>query len=89
MVTKSEKDPLRSFSALWCSEICKIILFHNAEHHVSPAFSLLHLNYIYNVLAISASYGLLSIVRFEQNVWKLNAFQYKKCFPWFIPYGRR
>jgi len=43
MVTKSEKDPFRSFSALWCSEICKTILFHNAEHHVSPAFSLLHL----------------------------------------------
>ncbi len=65
MVTKSGKDPSRSFSALWCSEICKTILFHNAEHHVSPAFSLLHLNYIYNVLAISASYGLPLMVGFE------------------------
>ena len=43
MVTKSGKDLFRSFSALWCSEICKIILFHNTEHRVSPAFSLLHL----------------------------------------------
>ena len=77
MVTKSGKDLFRSFSTLWCSEICKIILFHNDEHHVSPDFSLLHL-IIYNMLAISASYGLLSIVGFEQNVWKLNAFQYKK-----------
>lgn len=52
-------------SALWCSEICKTILFHNAEHHASPAFSLLHLNYIYNVLALSASYGLPLMVGFE------------------------
>ena len=88
MVTKSEKDPFRSFSALWCSEVCKIILFHNNEYHVSPAFSLLHL-IIYNVLARSASYGLPSMVGFEQKGWKSNAFQYKKCFSWFIPYGRR
>ncbi len=89
MVTKSGKDPFRSFSALWCSEICKIILFHNDEHRVSPVFLSFTPYYIYDVLAISASYGLLSIVRFEQNVWKSNAFQYKKCFSWFIPYGRR